>query len=240
MLRITKIFFLLLMFWLVTSGCTVSNEVLPEKPQDQAGEQQGENPHQNLEEDQDKKQDENDTRPSNNEVNGQDAASLQDTLKNKYFFFEINKPMEDFEAEDLNGNKVKLSDYKGKIIFLNFWATWCPPCRDEMPHMEEFFAKHKDEDVVILAVSSTSLELRGGTDDKAAEKKVKDFIQEHGYTFPVLLDRDDQAWGIYYQAGVPANYIIDKEGIVRYLKLGAFSGQEEMELAVEAIRAMEE
>ncbi|MCM8901852.1 TlpA family protein disulfide reductase [Caldicoprobacter algeriensis] len=215
-----KIFTLLLVLGLFVSGCAVSKDVPQEKPQDQTAKSNGENA----------------ANPSQDE----DAASPQDILKNRYYFLEVNKPMEDFEAEDLNGNKVKLSDYKGKIIFLNFWATWCPPCRTEMPHMEEFYAKYKDEDVVVLAVSSTSVELRGGTDDKAAEKKVRDFIQEYGYTFPVLLDRDDEAWKIYYQTGVPANYIIDKEGIVRYLKVGAFSGQQEMELAVEAIRAMGE
>ncbi|WP_252228631.1 TlpA disulfide reductase family protein [Caldicoprobacter algeriensis] len=220
MSRIMKIFTLLLVLGLFVSGCAVSKDVPQEKPQDQTAKSNGENA----------------ANPSQDE----DAASPQDILKNRYYFLEVNKPMEDFEAEDLNGNKVKLSDYKGKIIFLNFWATWCPPCRTEMPHMEEFYAKYKDEDVVVLAVSSTSVELRGGTDDKAAEKKVRDFIQEYGYTFPVLLDRDDEAWKIYYQTGVPANYIIDKEGIVRYLKVGAFSGQQEMELAVEAIRAMGE
>jgi peroxiredoxin len=222
--KIMKIFTLLLVLGLFVSGCAASKDVPQETPRDQTAESK----------------DENAANPPRDEGNGENAASPQDILKNKYYFFEVNKPMEDFEAEDLNGNKVKLSDYKGKIIFLNFWATWCPPCRIEMPHMEEFYAKYKDEDVVVLAVSSTSVELRGGTDDKAAEKKVRDFIQEYGYTFPVLLDRDDEAWKIYYQSGVPANYIIDKEGIVRYLKVGAFSGQQEMELAVEAIRAMGE
>ncbi|SFQ13227.1 TlpA disulfide reductase family protein [Caldicoprobacter faecalis] len=222
MSRIIKIFTLLLVLGLFVSGCAVSKDTPRETPQDQAAESQ----------------DENAAKPSQN--NGDDGASPQDILKNKYYFYEINKPMEDFEAEDLNGNKVKLSDYKGKIIFLNFWATWCPPCRAEMPHMEEFYEEYKDEDVVVLAVSSTSVELRGGTDDKAAEKKVRSFIQEHGYTFPVLLDRDDEAWKIYYRSVVPANYIIDKEGIVRYFKMGAFSGKQEMELAVKAIRALEE
>ncbi len=222
--KFIRIFSLLMAFWLFASGCAISKEEPQEKPQNQVSESQ----------------DEDAANPSPDENDGQNAASLHDILKNKYYFLEIDKPMKDFEAEDLNGNKVKLSDYKGKIIFLNFWATWCPPCRAEMPHMEEFYSKYKDEDVVILAVNSTSVELKGGTDDKAAEKKVRSFIEEYGYTFPILLDRNDEAWKIYYQAGVPANYIIDKEGIVRYLKVGAFSGLEEMELTVEAIRTMEE
>ncbi|MBM7583385.1 thiol-disulfide isomerase/thioredoxin [Caldicoprobacter guelmensis] len=219
--KIVKAFVFLLVFGVFISGCETSKEVPREMPKSQT-------PGSLNKRDEELRQD-----------NGQERVSLQDILKEEYGFYEINKPMEDFEVEDLNGNKVKLSDYKGKIIFLNFWATWCPPCQAEMPHMEEFYAKYKDEDVVVLAVNSTSVELRGGTDDKAAEKKVKDFIKKYGYTFPVLLDRDDEGWRIYYQAGVPANYIIDKEGIVRYLKIGAFSGQQEMELAVKAIRTME-
>lgn len=219
-----KILSLFVAFLLFVSGCTTSKETPQERPQDQVNEPQN-----------------GDTdKPSQDKGDSQNSASPQDILKGKYYFVEINKPMEDFEAEDLNGNKIKLSDYKGKIIFLNFWATWCPPCRAEMPHMEEFYAKYKDEDIVILAVNSTSVELKGGTDDKAAEKKVRNFIEEYGYTFPILLDRNDEGWKIYYQAGVPTNYIIDKEGIVRYLKVGAFSSQKEMELAVEAIRSIEE
>lgn len=222
--KIIKILSLLLALGLFASGCAMSQDMPREMPQGQAEEPQ----------------DENALNPSLDESDGKNTTSPQSILKDKYYFLEINKPMHDFEAEDLNGNKIKLSDYKGKIVFLNFWATWCPPCRAEMPHMEEFYAKYKDQDIVILAVNSTSVELKGGTDDKAAEKKVRDFIQQYGYTFPILLDRNNEAWKIYYQSGVPTNYIIDKEGIVRYLKIGAFSGQEEMELVVEAIRATEE
>lgn len=219
--KIVKAFVFLLVFGMFISGCGISKDVPRETPQ-------GRTPGSPNKSDAGLTQD-----------NGQKGMLPHDILKSKYGFYEINKPMEDFEAEDLSGNKVKLSDYKGEIIFLNFWATWCPPCRSEMPHMEEFYAKYKDENVAVLAVSSTSVELRGGTDDKAAEKRVRDFIERNGYTFPVLLDRNDEAWKIYYQAGVPANYIIDKEGIIRYLKLGAFSSLQEMELAVEAIMAME-
>ncbi len=154
-------------------------------------------------------------------------------------YYEFDVPMEDFEAIDLTGQKVKLSDYKGKIVFLNFWGTWCPPCRGEMPHMEEFYKEYKEKEVVLLAVSPTSVELRGGNDAEEAEKRVRDFIESNGYTFPVLLDKDDEAWAIYQQSGVPANYIIDREGIIRYLKIGAFSGKEEMELFVKAIEAMQ-
>jgi len=137
----------------------------------------------------------------------------------------------------LQGNKVRLSDFKGKIVFLNFWATWCPPCREEMPFMQELYEKYKDKDIVVLAVNPNQVENRGVDDSEKAEQKVREFIKENGYTFPILLDRDDSAWAVYQQRGIPANYVIDKEGVIKYLKPGAFTGLEEMEAFAEAIRA---
>ncbi|GAI00918.1 unnamed protein product, partial [marine sediment metagenome] len=91
----------------------------------------------------------------------------------------INPPVKakDFTLEDLKRSAVSLRDFEGKVIFLNFWATWCPPCRIEMPAMEKLWQKFKDEDFVILAV-----------DLREAREKVSSFIKENGYTFPVLLD----------------------------------------------------
>ncbi|MGI6188792.1 MAG: TlpA family protein disulfide reductase [Clostridiales bacterium] len=173
--------------------------------------------------------------PENDE---KDDISPQEILKG-IAYYEAEAPLLDFEAVDLNGNKVKLSDYEGSIVFLNFWGTWCPPCRREMPHMEQFYKEYKEKGVVLLAVSPTSVELRGGKDAEEAEKRVRDFIESNGYTFPVLLDKDDQAWAIYQQSGVPVNYVIDRDGIIRYLKIGAFLNKEEMERFVKAVEAVQ-
>ena len=172
----------------------------------------------------------------NNSEKGEiiDNSRKEEILKD---MFDI--PMEDFSAEDLKGNKVRLSDYKGKIIWLNFWATWCPPCKEEMPFMEELYKKYKDKDLVILAVAPTSVELKGGTNSNKAKKQVESFIKENGYTFPVLLDKEDKAWEIYQQRGIPANYIIDKQGIVRYVIPGAFASKEQVEYLIENVRAIE-
>lgn len=105
--------------------------------------------------------------------------------------------------------------------------------------MQELYDKYKDQDVVILAVNPTSVELRGGTDSNKAENQVKKFIKERGYTSPVLLDKDDKAWSIYQQRGIPANYVIDKKGIIRYGFSGAFQSKEQMEMLIENIRAIE-
>lgn len=167
-------------------------------------------------------------------VTNKEKPSKEELLKDM-----LDIPMEDFSAVDLKGKNVKLSDYKGKIIWLNFWATWCPPCKEEMPYMEELYNKYKDKDLVILAVAPTSVELKGGTDSNKAKKQVESFIKENGYTFPVLLDKEDKAWEIYQQRGIPANYIIDKKGIVRYVIPGAFASKEQAENLIENIRAIE-
>jgi len=164
--------------------------------------------------------------------------SKEELLKEMY-----DVPIVDFELEDLKGNMVKLSDYKGKIVFLNFWATWCPPCKEEMPYMQELYEEYKDQDVAILAVNPASVELRkdslGEGDAEEAEKRVREFIEKEGFTFPILLDRKDEVWAVYMQWGIPANYIIDKEGIIRYLIPGAFISKDQMLEIIEKIRAIE-
>lgn len=177
---------------------------------------------------------ETDKTSENNSLSGTNKPSKEDLLKDM-----MDIPMEDFESVDLDGNTIKLSDYKGKIILLNFWATWCPPCREEMPMMQEVYEKYKDQDVVILTVNPTSVELRGGTDSKKAENQVRKFIKDSGFTFPVLLDKEDKAWDIYQQRGIPVNYVIDKQGIVRYGFSGAFQSKEQIEMLIENIRAIE-
>lgn len=156
----------------------------------------------------------------------------QVTVKENMDYIRIDQPSIDFELEDLNGNKVKLSDYKGQLVFLNFWATWCPPCREEMPDMEEIHQQYGDKGVAILAVSSTQLELRGGNDKEKAQQQVKDYIDKEGFTFPIPLDTDNKALreynNIYPITGIPTTFMIDREGIIRYARPGAFQGQEQI------------
>lgn len=148
-------------------------------------------------------------------------------------YFTVDVAAKDFELEDLKGNKVKLSDYEGQIVFLNFWATWCPPCRAEMPDMEEIYKEYEDRGVAILAVNSTSMELRGGNDSKKARKQVEEFIESAGFTFPVLLDSDDEVLVKYNNivpiTGIPTTFMIDKKGQIRYARPGAFISKEQIE-----------
>src|SRR5690625_3326828 len=121
---------------------------------------------------------------------------------------EINNEAPDFELKNLKGETVKLSDYRGKTVMLNFWASWCPPCRVEMPHMETYYQDYKDEDnVEILAVNMTTLE-RGSQD------KVPEFVSKHNLTFPVLLDEKGVVKDLYKVMVYPTTYIINPEGII--------------------------
>ena len=148
-------------------------------------------------------------------------------------YFAVDVAAKDFELEDLKGNKVKLSDYEGQIVFLNFWATWCPPCREEMPDMEEIHREYGNRGVAILAVNSTSMQLRGGSDSKKARKQVEEFIEQNGYTFPVLLDSDDKVLIKYNDivpiTWIPITFMIDKEGQIRYARPGPFTSKEQIE-----------
>jgi cytochrome c biogenesis protein CcmG/thiol:disulfide interchange protein DsbE len=113
-------------------------------------------------------------------------------------------PAPDFALPDLNGRLQRLSDFRGKVVFLNVWATWCPPCRMEMPAMETLYRRLKGRDFVMLAVSQ----------DDEGLKTVKPFVEKNGLTFPVLLDPKASVSGQYGVTGYPETFVIDREGKV--------------------------
>ena len=119
----------------------------------------------------------------------------------------------DFELTTLQGEPVKLSDFRGKKVVLNFWATWCPPCRVEMPHMQRFYSDYKDRNVVILSVDATHTE--------ASKIPVQAFVDYWGLTFPVVLDTTGDIGKMYQVSAYPATYILDEQGIIRKKHPGA-------------------
>lgn len=112
----------------------------------------------------------------------------------------------DFQLTTLDGKQVKLSDYKGKKVILNFWATWCPPCIAEVPDLEKFYSDYKDKDVVIIGVNLTKAEKN--------QSEVKDFVKSSGITYPVPLDTENLASGMYQVSVIPTSYVIDSRGII--------------------------
>lgn len=110
----------------------------------------------------------------------------------------------DFELKTLEGETVRLSDYVGKKVILNFWATWCPPCKEEVPHMQKVYKEYKNKGVEILAVNVTNK-------DKG-EEAVAQFVKGHGLTFEVLLDEEGFVGSTYQVLTLPTTYMIDTKG----------------------------
>lgn len=121
----------------------------------------------------------------------------------------------DFTLVDLNGKKVSLSDFKGKNVYLNFFATWCPPCKQEMPDIEKVYQEYKDKDLVVLAVDL-------GED----RDTVKNFIDKNKYSFKVLLDSDQSVGEKYNISAIPVSYFIDRNGNVKAKRIGAMTKDE--------------
>jgi peroxiredoxin len=122
----------------------------------------------------------------------------------------VGATAQDFKLPALRGDYVKLSDYRGKVVFLNIWATWCPPCREEMSFMESLYQSLKGREFEMLAVSI----------DREGEKVVSPFAAKYGLTFPVLLDPDSKTYRLYGLTGVPETFIVDKSGVVIYKVIG--------------------
>jgi peroxiredoxin len=116
----------------------------------------------------------------------------------------VGSPAPEIVLKDLQGRDVKLSDLRGKVVLVNFWATWCKPCKEEMPAMQASYDKLRDKGFVVLAVNEL--------EDTA---RVAEHIRTHGHTFEVVMDHNNQVANVYGVVGLPASFLIDPQGIVR-------------------------
>jgi len=127
----------------------------------------------------------------------------------------VGMQSEDFSLIDLEGKSQSLSQYRGKIVLVNFWATWCKPCTTEMPAMQKIYDKLRDKGFVVLAVNEL--------EDDA---KVREHIKQYGHTFPVLMDRDNKVANQFGVFGLPVSVFIDEKGIIQeYIKGGLLTEQ---------------
>ena len=120
----------------------------------------------------------------------------------------------DFTVEMFDGTKTSLAELKGKVVLLNFWATWCPPCRSEMPELNTFAQKHKEK----VQFYGVNLQEEGD--------KVQGFLKDNGYTMPVLLDQEGKAATLYKVRVIPTTVILDEKGNILQRHEGVITAQQ--------------
>jgi cytochrome c biogenesis protein CcmG, thiol:disulfide interchange protein DsbE len=128
----------------------------------------------------------------------------------------IPSPREGFAAPEvdlelLDGARVRLSDLRGQVVVLNVWASWCPPCRAEMPALEALHEQRAGQGVVVLGLNSTVQD---------SEQAARNFAVEYGLTFPIALDRDGEATRLYQVRALPSTFFVDRQGIIRRVVVG--------------------
>lgn len=129
----------------------------------------------------------------------------------------VGQPAPDFALRDLDGRVVRLSGYRGQTVVLNFWASWCGPCRVEMPELLRAYEQRRASgDLVVLAVDRLHEDSEGA---------VRAFVREFGLSFPVLLDADEEVVRRFNVTGLPATFFIDRDGVVRAIHVGPVLGE---------------
>ncbi|MCU7844004.1 MAG: TlpA family protein disulfide reductase [Candidatus Thiodiazotropha sp. (ex Monitilora ramsayi)] len=116
----------------------------------------------------------------------------------------------DFELEGLDGKTYKLSDYRGKWVLVNYWATWCPPCREELPELEVFHANHKDKDAVVLGVAM----------ERIKKERLQAFVDDQFISYPILMMKPAASTELGRVPGLPTSYLIDPKGELAARQVG--------------------
>jgi thiol-disulfide isomerase/thioredoxin len=140
------------------------------------------------------------------------SASASDTILDSVVPMAVEFPVPYLALENIKTGTESLTDYLGQVVLVNNWATWCPPCKAEMPSLQRFYETHADEGFTIVAINAG--------DDRSP---VEQFIKDYGLTFSVWLDPNGAALNAFRNANLPSSYVIDRAGIVRYAWTGEIS-----------------
>ena len=132
----------------------------------------------------------------------------------------------DFTLSTLDGGSITLSDLQGQVVLVNLWASWCAPCRAEMPAIESVYQQYKDQGFTVLAVNSTS---------EDSVSAAQDFVAEYGFTFPTLLDTQGQVARAYLLNAYPSSYFIDRNGVIQEVVFGGPMAEALLRTRVEAL-----
>jgi len=130
----------------------------------------------------------------------------------------------DFQLNNLDGQSISLSDLRGKPVFINFWATWCPPCRSEMPYIQEIYEEWSGKGLVVLAINIGE-----------SPSQVEEFMESQNLSFPVLLDTGKNVAQKYNIRGIPTSFFVDKDGVVQEKIIGAFPSKAAIEKSLSKI-----
>jgi peroxiredoxin len=139
----------------------------------------------------------------------------------------IGSKAPEFSMTSLSGQQISLKDLRGQGVLVNFWATWCYPCREEMDDLKAAYEKYKDQGIVIL-----------GIDMKEGEETVRKFIESYKITYPILIDMDGKVGDAYNVFGIPSSFFIDKDGVIRDIILGEMN-QDSINNKIEKLISME-
>lgn len=131
-----------------------------------------------------------------------------------------------FELERLQGDPITLQQLRGQVVIVNFWASWCPPCRAEMPALEQTYRAHREQGLEILAVNSTHQDSIGAA---------RTFVQEHGLGFPILLDQTGLVGNLYQTRALPTTFFIDRDGVIRKVIIGGPMSETTLRTTVQSL-----
>jgi peroxiredoxin len=137
----------------------------------------------------------------------------------------------DFNLETISGEQIKLSDYRGRPLIINHWATWCPPCREEMPALERVYQEYLDQGLVVMAINATNQEINRANPVK--------FPTENQLTFPILLDMDGNVANLYQVRSLPTTFFIDRNGVIQEVVVGGPMSDALLRIRVENLLAVQ-
>ncbi len=139
----------------------------------------------------------------------------------------VGEPAPPYTAVTLEGDTVTLESFRGKTVLLNLWATWCAPCRQETPFLQELYEEHRDRGFEIVGISMDTRDQKGA---------VGDFVEEYGVTYPILWDPQMRGMDRYQVLGLPATFLLDSAGVIRWMQYGPVGETDDKFLmAVEAL-----
>lgn len=144
---------------------------------------------------------------------------------------QVGFPAPDFQLQTLDGETVTLSDLRGRAVVINLWASWCPPCRSEMPAIESVYQQYQDRELAVLAVNATNQD-----DLRAAEE----FVVQNGLSFPILLDTDGTVSRRYELRSLPTTFFIDPGGTIQDIVIGGPMSAASLQMRIEALLEIEE